>query len=261
MPAGAIAKLLLPLAAGAAALVAFGKDSKAATPAPKPGAGGVAPIPNVTTTTTTTATSPGIVPSVAPGAPVPSAATIAAITAAMASADPDKMRAVANDLEAQGFRDQANTLRAAADAVQAAMRAAPTVQTGQAGIPTVPIPGAAQGAPLPLPAVQTVDPQRALAAALNLEVAASAKGSENKALVLQYQRQENARGKAVGKEDGLYGPKTALTLATDWGLVPTKPLYWPVNPTPAQQAYKKALLAVAALDPQRAEEWARAAKV
>lgn len=245
--AAALLKLVLPLAAAGGALLAFSKPSHAAQPGQLPGS---SPSP-----------SPAPKPTSSPGQPtanVPSTATLAAIQAALLSADPAKMRAEADDLDRQGFKEQAATLRVAADTVEKAMAAAPVVVTGQPGVPTIPTP---QSAPVPQVVVPQVDPARALAASLNLHLAASSKGRENKALVTQYEQQEQLRGKYAGKIDGLYGPQAALSLATDFGIVPTKPFYWPVNPTPAKNAYRKALLAFASQDPQRAQEWAAAANV
>jgi len=271
--AAAALKFLLPLAAGGLALFAFGSKASAA-PAGSPGAKPPAP-------------GPGTSPVPTPGEPVPSAQVLAQIAAALASADPVQLKATAADLDRQGFKTQATQLRQLAAEIEKAMAQAPlkppaTPGTVPAGVPAavaaaatsigIPqAPGAGGGvvqvqlpaipAPPPLPMTPQVDPARTLAANVNLEIASSTKGRENKGLVSQYQIQENARGKAVGKVDGLYGPKTALTIATDFGIIPSKPVYWPVNPTPAKQAYKKALLDIARQDPQRAEEWARAANV
>lgn len=247
--AAAALKFLVPLAAGAAALFAFGKPANASAK-PAGGAGVVPPKP---------ASSPG---QPTAGEPQPTAATIAGIQAALLTADPAKMREMANDLDNQGFKSQAASLRAAADAVELAMKNAPKVTQATPGIPSIPgVATPAAGAPAPLPMTPQVDPARALAASVALEIAGSSKGRENKNLVAQYQKQEQSRGQAVGKIDGLYGPKTALTLATDFGIVPPKPLYWPVNPTPSKNSYRATLNAIAKADPQRAEEWQRAAVV
>jgi hypothetical protein len=72
--------------------------------------------------------------------------------------------------------------------------------------------------------------------------------------------QEKVRGFYVGNIDGLYGPKSALALANDQQIVPPKPLYYAKkDPKAARDAYVSALLAYAAKDPQRREEWQAAA--
>ena len=56
-------------------------------------------------------------------------------------------------------------------------------------------------------------------------------------------------------------PATALSLAVLHGLVPPAP-YWPERGrVKAKDKYRAALLAIATRDPQRAEEFRRAAKV
>jgi peptidoglycan hydrolase-like protein with peptidoglycan-binding domain len=82
-------------------------------------------------------------------------------------------------------------------------------------------------------------------------------GSENRELVLAFQRQ------IIGlNQTGMYGPGTALALINArTGLVPPAPRYLPRNWRKAERAaYRAVLEAQASHDPQRAEEWRQAAR-
>jgi hypothetical protein len=180
---------------------------------------------------------------------------------ALLSGDPQKMRQVAAEVEAAGYKPQADSLRAAAATVEATIKGTPPVQ---------PPPGVVQTPPLiSLPPAVAAnaggggnDVAKSLAGRLALHLSSVAKGSEDKSLVTAFQNQEKGRGFYVGNLDGLYGPKSALALAKDYGIVPPKPYYWPKNSMAAsKKAYNQALLAIGAQDAPRAEEWAQAANV
>lgn len=181
------------------------------------------------------------------------AALVKQINAAVDSADPVLMRKTAATVRQSGFPVAANSLEAAALAVEQAMADTPATR---AGLPKVnPAPKADNAAARALAG--------RLAQLLSGQSLAEARGSADvKSLVTAFEAQEKARGFYVGNIDGIYGPKAALALAKDHGIVPPHPLYWPKkDPNAAKQAYKVALSAYVAADPQRAEEWTQALNV
>lgn len=120
----------------------------------------------------------------------------------------------------------------------------------------------AGGADSPLPGVipemvpTAPNPRRALASRLLNHLSMVLPGGEDRTLIALYQQQEGL------KPTGFYGPSTALSLARSYGIVPPKPLYWTESRTGKSKAnYRDALRALAANDPQRSEEWLRAASV
>lgn len=264
----ALAKLLIPAAVvGVLALVATSKPAEAKAGA-KPGAD-----------------------------VVPPADVMAKIAAAFQAADPAQCRALADELERQGFKAQADDLRAFATRIDAAIKSTP-VQKPPAQ-PTVPpsVPGAVSSPAQPLgappsssgafPVPPTAPPavtelpevvvragpsqqQRLLAGKMALMLKHAKKGSEDKALVTAFQVQEldanHAPGGAFGnvpsKADGMYGPKSALQLARHYGIVPPKPLYWSkANWHTDKTNYRTEMARFAGVDPQRADEWTNAGKV
>lgn len=117
--------------------------------------------------------------------------------------------------------------------------------------PDSPLPGV-----VPPMAPAAPNPRRALAARLYNHLSMAPAGGEDRTLVALYQAQEGL------KPTGYYGPSTALSLAHSYGIVPPKPLHWTESRTGRSKSnYRGALLALAARDPQRSEEWTRAAKV
>lgn len=184
----------------------------------------------------------------------PSREQIAQIAAALGSADPDRMRKLATELASQGFLQQADDLRAAAVVIENAAHAVPAVRPGDPV--NIPLPGVA-----PAPAPSSGSPEKMLAAKTALMLSNSSKRSEDQGMVSAFQVQERGRGFYSGTIDGKYGPKSALALAKDFGIVPPKPFYWPLNATTAQKAYRAELLAIAEKDGPRREEWVRAADV
>lgn len=109
---------------------------------------------------------------------------------------------------------------------------------------------------------------RELAIELARHLTGRKKGTEDKALVERFQRDENrVRVQAdnpVGlTPDGIYGLNTAMALAK-YDLVPPKPLYWkgPYSVTQAQKnQWRDWCLEKAAADPARKAEWTSASKV
>ena len=202
-----------------------------------------------------------------PGADVvPPADVMAKIAAAFQAADPAQCRALADELERQGFKAQADDLRAFAKRIDDAIKSTPVVKPPAQATTPPSVPGAAASPAQPLgaqpvpssgtfPVAPTTPPtplvttlpemvvqaaagptanQRLLAGKTALMLSRSAKGSEDKGLVTAFQQQEldlrHAPGGAFGPNpsiaDGMFGPKTALDLARFYGIVPPKPLYW-----------------------------------
>ncbi len=123
------------------------------------------------------------------------------------------------------------------------------------------VPGLPPGlqAPTPTPIWPVSDPVK-YASAVNMNEMLIQKKpyTEDNAKVKAFQTTEGLT------TDGLYGPGTARVLGERYGIVPAKPYYWSktVSKVPAQKAeYKAAMLALAAKDPSRAEEWVDAANV
>ena len=86
-------------------------------------------------------------------------------------------------------------------------------------------------------------------------LAASSKGTENKAMIKAYQTQEGL------KPSGFYGPGTGKSFIK-YSIVPPKPFYWPRRGTAAsKQNYRGNMLTMATRDPARASEWQAAAMV
>lgn len=120
----------------------------------------------------------------------------------------------------------------------------------------------AGGADSPLPGVipemvpTAPNPRRALASRLLNHLSMAPPGGEDRTLIALYQQQEGL------KPTGFYGPSTALSLARSYGIIPPKPLHWTESRTGKSKAnYRDALRSLAAVDPQRSEEWLRAASV
>lgn len=193
------------------------------------------------------------------------------IQAAASSGNPALMRSTARQLQSMGYTAQASALNAAADAIEAAQRALPSPGTVSPGQPVqVPGPG---GAVITLPPVALpgapsgANPVAArLTAALNqTDPITNGRTDDNiqKGLVAALQGQEKTLGKYSGPVDGLYGPGSALLVAS-YGIVPYPPFFWSnvKSKTANLKAnFKKAMLNRAAADPTRADEWAHVAQV
>lgn len=139
---------------------------------------------------------------------------------------------------------------------QQAQQALPTLISTMTGAPSTSSPVVTTGSPL-WPGAS--DPAKmAVATAMNLNLASSAKGKENKNLVKQFQTQEQG---AAGAVDGLYGPKVAMILGSQYGIIPAMPLYWSSkSPIADQKAdYAEFLTMMADTDPVRFQEWNQAA--
>jgi hypothetical protein len=185
---------------------------------------------------------------------------------ALRTADPRVLRELALELERAGFKQQARDLREAADAIANAVKNVPPVKAGDKPVITTsgtPItsPGVTQQAGSNVPELPSG--AKLLAGKTALMLTNSSPGRENKQMVKDYQLQEQENGhSAVGKADGLYGPKTALTMARHYNIVPPKPYYWPrQSQAQAKADYRSQMLSFATKDPPRAEEWRAAGRV
>lgn len=209
---------------------------------------------------------------------LPPMGVIDQITAALATTDPAAMRAAATALESQGWVVQAGDLRRAADvaALTRAMGQTPALAGDvdlsqvKVRIPRTPQPirvydvpdDPLEASPLPGVIAPGVSPASATAARIQAQ-----------RLVNELDRSPPKPGEASEKvrafqgdnglkASGYYGPSTALMLARKYGLCPPHPVNWPTKGRKRAKAnYRDALLAIAAKDPQRAEEFTRAAKV
>jgi hypothetical protein len=192
--------------------------------------------------------------------PVP-ASVVASVAAAIKSGDPSVMRSVAATVRKQGFPAQATSLEGAASELEAAIKSTPHTTAGKAA-PAVK--GRGQVNPAPR-ADSTAARKQAgqLAQILSSMTLAEARGSATvQQAVKDFQLLERERKFYVGNIDGLYGPKSALVLARDHGIVPPHPLYWPKKDTKgAKSVYQSELARFANADPQRAEEWRQAMHV
>lgn len=223
---------------------------------------------------------------------------MAKIAAAFQAADPGQIRKVADEVEAAGFKAQADDLRAFAKKIDAELAAAPVgkppaqptlppavpgaspIGSPATQAPILPglqplIPAAPSSAPIVLPE-QTItssgptQAQRVLAGKTALMLRNASKGKEDKGLVTAFQQQELDLGHAPGgafgnvssKADGLYGPKSGLQLARHYAIVPPKPLYWSkTNWLTDKKNWRSEMARFAAIDPQRADEWSAAGNV
>lgn len=226
---------------------------------------------------TNTSATPGASPSVpglATGSLIPPVDVVSRIATTMATGDPAKFDALADQLQTEGWTAQANDLRNAANQLRS-MKATPKAPTTPAAtsarLPDLGLP--------PLVSVPQVDLSKLpvdvklppsgtsllagkdLAAKVALNVHTTKAGQENKAQIVTFQKAEGLK-----KVDGKYGSETALAISK-YGIVPDKPRHWGTteggyNSVVAdKQQYRTKLLAIAKTDPVRAEEWARAAKV
>lgn len=195
----------------------------------------------------------------ADGAAVPNSVVLA-VAAAIKSGDPATMKQVAAKLRADGYSAQASSLEEAAVELAAAINGTPETRAGRA------LPAPRVGLPNPAPRADSTAARQqagALAQLLAGMTVAQAHGSSKVAAATRdYQTLEKKRGFYVGNIDGQYGPKTALTLANDHGIVPPEPVFWPKkDPATAKKVYATNLARFAAADPQRSEEWTQAMHV
>lgn len=191
--------------------------------------------------------------------PVPEA-VVRAIAAAVKTGDPNVMRDVAATIRKQGFSAQATSLENAANELAAAIASTPEAKPGKV---LMPVAGPGAGRVNPAPRADSTAARRtagALAQLLSTLAPAEARTSSAVAdTVREYQQQEKQRGFYKGNIDGLYGPKSAITLALDHGIVPPPPLMWPrKDAAGAKNVYRAQLQKFADADPQRREEWQQA---
>lgn len=186
------------------------------------------------------------------------AGVVAAVAAAVKTGDPATMRSVAAKLRKQGYAQQAASLESAAEELEAAIVSTPAAIAGR--------PERVRGRINPAPRADSPGARRQagqLAQLLSSVTPAEARSSSSvQAAVKDFQLLERQRGFYVGNIDGLYGPKSALALANDHGIVPPHPLYWPKKDQKGAKAvYQTQLSRFAAADPQRREEWNQAMHV
>lgn len=193
--------------------------------------------------------------------PVPKA-IVDAIARAVKTGDPGAMHQLAGTIRAQGFAEQADSLERAATELDSVIKSTPAAVPGRQQVPV-----SGKGSRVN-PAPRADDPKARrqagqLAQLLSSMTLAEARSSAAvKTAVTDYELLERARGFYVGNIDGLYGPKAALTLATDHGIVPPHPLYWPKkDKAGAKAVYVQNLQRFSAADPQRREEWLQAMHV
>ena len=194
------------------------------------------------------------------GVAVP-ARIVNAVAAAIKSGDPTVMRSVAGTIRTEGFSAQAASLEDAATELANAISSTPAAKPGKA---LAPMKG--KGGVNPAPRADSASARQQagkLAQLLSSMTIAEARSSAGvQAAVKDYELLERQRGHYVGNIDGLYGPKAALTLASDHGIVPPHPLFWPKkDPKGAKAVYQAQLARFASADPQRLEEWNQAAHV
>lgn len=191
------------------------------------------------------------------------ARVVQAVAAAIKSGDPTVMRSVAGTLRTEGFATQAASLEDAAAELANAISGTPTAKAGKA---MPPVTGRGAGTVNPAPRADSASARRQagmLAQLLSSMTLAEGRSSAAvKAAVTDFEVLEKQRGFYVGNIDGLYGPKLAVALATDHGIVPPHPLFWPKkDPKGAKAVYKAQLARFASADPQRREEWTQAMHV
>lgn len=186
---------------------------------------------------------------------------VKAVAAAVKSGDPTVMRSVAGTLRTEGFAKQAASLEDAATELLNAINGTPAAKPGK---PQAPVSG--RGKLNPAPRADSSSARKsagAFAQLLSSMTLKEARGSSAlQAATKDFQLMEKQRGFYVGNIDGLYGAKSALALATDHGIVPPHPVFWPKkDPKAAKAVYQAQLAKFAAADPQRREEWNQAAHV
>jgi hypothetical protein len=186
----------------------------------------------------------------------------AEIAATIATKDPSKIRALAGKYAAAGKQDVADALNAAANQIEAINAGIkPTVTDGT----VVPAGGTSPNAnnPTDLPGKLLAGK---VAIAFRTAVKNKTTGVVTPSTAVELARQFQTAEKLT-RLDGAYGSETALCLAEKYGIVPPKPLYWGKRGgdyktlVADQKLYKQRLAAIAAKDPQRADEWAKAMAV
>ncbi len=180
------------------------------------------------------------------GKPMPDALK-KSVDSALQSADPIVMRGLAAKVRQLGYAGQAASLEAAALAIEQAISGTPPAARAGTTRAALPAPGS----------------ERELAGRVALLYTGARAGSEGKEAqdtLRRFQTLETRRGFYKGNVDGLYGAKSARALASDHHIVPPVPLYWPrKEPEVTKRDYRALLQKLAQRDPQRAEEWNRAA--
>ncbi len=193
-------------------------------------------------------------------APVP-ARIVAAVAAAIKTGDPTVMRSVAASVRKDGFPKQAASLEDAASELDAAIKGTPAAKPGKAA-PVVQGRGALNPAPRADSAAARKQAGRVAQLLASMTLAEARASTAVQAAVKDFELLEKQRGFYIGNIDGLYGPKAAMALAQDHGIVPPHPLYWPKKDIKGAKAvYQQQLSLFKNADPQRAEEWLQAMHV
>lgn len=201
-----------------------------------------------------------------PTLPTPSAQPTAAqaeeIAATIATRDPAKIRALAGRYAAAGNTEAANSLNAAANAIESTNAGAPAPKIVDGGV----VPSTTTSPKVAEP--PTYD-GKLLAGKVAIAMRTATKDKNGKTapasaveLVRMFQVAEK-----LSRLDGSYGSETALAVAERYGIVPPKPLYWGAKGgnyktlVADKTTYKTRLAKLAANDPQRSDEWAKAMAV
>lgn len=192
---------------------------------------------------------------------------------ALDSADPETLRKVAIEVEARGFKPQAQTLRQAADDFERAAKAVPPivapatpggpVPTPKPPVATAPPASTPTATPSEIARTPDLSPERQLAGKMALNLTQTIRPNEDRALVKAFQMQEAKTGYYNGAKDGLYGTQAAMALAEHHNIIPPRPRYFSRDKAKANKAirdYVSFLSDKASKDPSRAEEWTAAAK-
>ena len=135
----------------------------------------------------------------------------------------------------------------------------PAVIPSGVALPPVFVPPIVAPSSAPLPAGVSITPEevkrRATATAMATNLRNTSRYQENKTLVKSFQSQEGL------KPDGLYGPKSALQLAT-YGIVPPRPRYWARKTVKVdKQTYTEKMVEYSIHDTARAADWLAASRV
>lgn len=203
------------------------------------------------------------------------------IADAIARGDVNELNRIADQMEKAGLGPEAQSVRTSASLLHNLGVLKPTTGTGpivptSPGVPIVPPPSSGVPFPIPVPniglppvvAVPSPVPlpggvpvtaesqaRRATALAMVTNLKNTSKYQESKGLVRAFQEQEGL------KADGLYGPKTALQVAT-YGIVPPRPRYWAKKTAKVDKdTYAAKMVQYSVKDPVQAADWLNASRV
>lgn len=184
-----------------------------------------------------------------------------AVASALAAGDASTLEAIASAMAADGLTDEAATVDQAVaqlrtdSAIATTELRAELAERGELpeGVPVVVTVAEVQAAE-PAPPVPAEDPRLSVAKDLAAYLETTSRYREDRQAVAEWQADLGLVA------DGMYGPRTALELAS-FGIIPPDPFYWPSSgTTQAVAEYKAALLDHADADPARAAQWRAAAE-